>query len=97
MTEFEKHKRDSNEWFSEPFYSRPHGYKLCLKVDANGCMGCMHVSVGSRLMWGQFDDHLSDNVCAPQVLEPIYAKLLQRSLEQAVSMATQSRSRPKTD
>ena len=60
MTEFEKHKRDSNEWFSEPFYTHPHGYKLCLKVDANGWSRTKgtHVAVGVRLMRGQFDDHL---------------------------------------
>ena len=60
MTEFEKHKRDSDIWFSEPFYSHPHGYKLCLKVDANGFSSAKgtHVSVAVRLMRGQFDDQL---------------------------------------
>ena len=60
MTEFEKHKQDSNEWFSEPFYTHPHGYKLCLKVDANGRGSTerTHVIVGVRLMRGQFDDYL---------------------------------------
>ena len=60
MTEFEKHKRDNDEWFSEPFYSHPHGYKLCLKVDANGLYNTKgtHVSVGVRLMRGEFDDNL---------------------------------------
>ena len=60
MTEFEKHKQDSDEWFSEPFYSHPHGYKLCLEVDANGWGRTKgtHVAVGVRLIRGQFDDHL---------------------------------------
>ena len=60
MTEFEKHKRDSDNWFSEPFYSRPCGYKLCLKVNANGYSSTKgtHVAVGVRLMRGQFDDSL---------------------------------------
>ena len=60
MTEFEKRKRDSDEWFSEPFYSHPRGYKLCLNVNANGrdhTKGT-HVSVGVCLMRGEFDDHL---------------------------------------
>ena len=60
MTEFEKHKRDSDVWFGEPFYSHPHGYKLCLNVHANGLSDakCTHVSVGIHLMRGQFDDSL---------------------------------------
>ena len=24
-------------WNSPPFYTHPHGYKLCIEVDANGC------------------------------------------------------------
>ena len=60
MTEFEKHKRDHDKWFSEPFYTHPHGYKLCLNVNAYGWSSTKgtHVAVGVRLMRGEFDDYL---------------------------------------
>ena len=60
MTEFAKHKRDGDEWYSKPFYTHPCGYKMCLTVDANGQDDTKdtHVSVGVRLMHGKFDDRL---------------------------------------
>ena len=60
MTGFAKHKQDGDEWYSEPFYTHPCGYKMCLKVDANGWdyTKGTHVSISVRLMRGQFDDCL---------------------------------------
>ena len=60
MTDFEKHKRDDDDWFSEPFYTHPHGYRVCLQVDANGRGDSKgtHVSMSVHLMRGEFDDHL---------------------------------------
>ena len=60
MTIFEKHKVESDYWFSPPFYTNPQGYKMCLKVNVNGYgkgKGT-HVSVFAFLMRGEFDDHL---------------------------------------
>ena len=60
MTNFEQHKIDSDRWFSAPFYTHPRGYKMCLKVDANGSgegKGT-YVTVGAYLMRGEFDDQL---------------------------------------
>ena len=60
MTNFEQHKTDSDQWYSPPFYTHPQGYKMCLRVDANGDgkgKGT-HVSVSAYLMQGEFDDHL---------------------------------------
>ena len=60
MTNFEKMKKNSGEWYSPPFYTHPQGYKMCLKVDANG-KGVgkgTHVSVFVFLMRGEFDDYL---------------------------------------
>ena len=60
MAEFEKHKQESNQWYSRPFYTHAHGYKMCLRVDANG-LGVgkgTHISVYGYLMRGEFDDHL---------------------------------------
>ena len=52
MTNFEQHKIDSDQWYSPPFYTHPQGYKMCLKVYANGSgkgKGT-HVSVYGYLM-----------------------------------------------
>ena len=60
VTEFEQHKRNSDQWYSKPFYTHPHGYKMCLRVDANGLgegRGA-HISVYGYLMRGEFDEHL---------------------------------------
>ena len=60
MTNYEEMKRSDGEWYSPPFYTHPHGYKMCLRVDANGHgkgRGT-HVSVSAYLMRGEFDDHL---------------------------------------
>ncbi len=36
MTDFEQHKKDGEWWYKEGFYTHPGGYKMCLKVNANG-------------------------------------------------------------
>ena len=60
MTCLEQHKIDSDQWYSLPFYTHPQGYKMCLRVDANGHGDGKgtHVSVFSYLMRGEFDDVL---------------------------------------
>ena len=60
MTEFEQHKRDNDRWFSPPFYTHTHGYRMCVEVNANG-FGChegKYISVFGFLMRGDFDDDL---------------------------------------
>ena len=57
---FEKHKKSNDIWFSPPFYTHLGGYRMALRVDANGYgdeMGT-HVSVFVSLMRGVFDDLL---------------------------------------
>ena len=60
MADFAQHKLDDDECFSPPFYTHTHGYKMCLKVFANGFGDekgkC--VSVFSYLMQGEYDDEL---------------------------------------
>ena len=60
MPRFSQHKKDGDEWYSQPFYSWPGGYKLCLNVDANGygVRKGTHVSVFVFLMKGENDAHL---------------------------------------
>ena len=60
MTHFEKHKKGGDRWFSDPFYTTPAGYKMCLSVVANGVGSGKgtHVTVSVHLMRGEFDDDL---------------------------------------
>lgn len=60
MDEFEKYRTKSEIWYSEPFYLHPKGYKMCLKVFANGASlyKGSHVSVYLTLMKGEYDDNL---------------------------------------
>ena len=60
MTKFSEHKCNNDQWYSPPFYTHPQGYKMCLRVDANGNGGSngTHVSVFACMMRGEFDDHL---------------------------------------
>ena len=60
MSDFETHKAVAGQWFSEPFYTHPGGYKLCLCVYANGYHTAKktHVSVFAHLMRGMFDEYL---------------------------------------
>ena len=60
VEDFKRHKKNDDQWWSSPFYSHVGGYKMCLRVDANG-LGSgkgTHVSVFVYLMKGEFDDHL---------------------------------------
>ena len=61
MPGFSQHRRDGDEWYSQPLYSRPGGYKLCLCIDANGYGSGKgtHVSVFVYLMKGENDHHVT--------------------------------------
>ena len=60
MTNFEQHKADGDHWLSQPFYTHPQGYKMCLDVYADGYGDGKgtHVSVGVCLMGGEYDGGL---------------------------------------
>ena len=36
ITNFNQHKRANDEWYSPPFYTHTHGYRMCIKLFANG-------------------------------------------------------------
>ena len=59
MANFEQHKNDE-KWYSPPFYTHPHGYKMCLEVSPNGFGSGKgtHLGVSVHMMSGEFDDHL---------------------------------------
>ena len=60
MTGFEQKIRSNYVWYSPPFYTHPRGYKMCLKVDANGNGDGegSHVSLFVYMMKGEYDDSL---------------------------------------
>ena len=60
MTNFSHHKDSGKRWHSPPFYSHIGGYKMCLRVDANGWLDGTgrHVSAANYLMRGEYDDNL---------------------------------------
>ena len=60
MSHFSQHRKDDGIWYSRPFYSAPHGYKLCLCIVANGYGegAGTRVSVSIFLMKGENDHQL---------------------------------------
>ena len=60
MPNFSKHKLANTYWHSEPFYTHPGGYKMCLIVDADGDKEGEGTYIGVHLLMlcGEFDDRL---------------------------------------
>ena len=60
MTEFKSKKKNDVDWYSPPFYTHTHGYRMCIRVNANGNGDekGTHLSVLAYLMQGPFDDDL---------------------------------------
>ena len=60
MPDFSDLKDDEHVWNSHPFYTHSRGYKMCIKVYANGAgdLADTHVSVFVYLIQGEFDDEL---------------------------------------
>ena len=60
FSDYSKHKRDEDDWYSSGFYTSAGGYKLRLNLDANGHGDGKgtHVSCFFNLMPGEYDDVL---------------------------------------
>ena len=60
MTSFDSHYKSNKHWYSPSFYSHEKGYKLCLRIRANGeSQGSgTHLSIHIHLMRGDYDDVL---------------------------------------
>ena len=60
MTEFKSKKKNDVDWYSPPFYTHTHGYRMCIRVNANGNGDekGTHLSVLAYLMQGPYDDDL---------------------------------------
>ena len=65
MSNFQQHKRDGDIWYTPPVYTHHQGYKICLRVNANGhnTDNGTHVSVHVCFMRGEFDDSLKWPFC----------------------------------
>ena len=59
MTNFNQYQ-DDKHWYSPPFYTHPHGYKMCLRVTPKGWgyHKGTHLGVAIYMMRGEFDDQL---------------------------------------
>ena len=57
VEDYKNHILDGNVWYSPPFYSHWHGYKLCLEVRQN-TLRPKYMVANTYLMRGEFDDHL---------------------------------------
>ena len=58
MEGFEEKKENDEVWYSDPVHSHFGGYKMCLRVYANGAGDVTNVSVHVFLMRGDNDDNL---------------------------------------
>ena len=60
FSNYSKHKRDGDQWLSSGFYTSPGGYKLRLKLFANGVQNGKdtHLTCAINLMPGEHDDIL---------------------------------------
>lgn len=61
MPNVDQYKRNDEVWISPPFYTHPHGYKMCLKVYANGqdeAKGT-HLSAYIYVLQGEYDSILT--------------------------------------
>jgi len=58
---FEKYRSNRTAWYSRPFLTHIPGYKMRLRVDANGIGSGegTHISVTTHVMQGQFDGMLN--------------------------------------
>ena len=60
MPNYSQQKKDTDEWYSPPFYTGPGGYRMCLRVRAIGQRSGLgsHVSVFVHLMRSENDSNL---------------------------------------
>ena len=60
LTKYDHHKDNGNKIYSPAFYTSERGYKMCIRVCANGSgeRKGTHISVHAYLMKGENDDYL---------------------------------------
>ena len=58
LDKFKHRKKKNEEWYSEPFYTHPGGYRMCVRIDANGFDDSKFVSLYTHIMKGECDGEL---------------------------------------
>ena len=79
MTDFKQYKANNTYWWSPPVYTHHQGYKIRLRVEANGfrISKGTHVTVWVYFMRGEFDDSLKwpfRGVISVQLLDQVNGK-----------------------
>ena len=84
MEKFEFHKTNDKVWYSKPFYTHEEGYKMCLRIYANGFdKECgTHLSLYTCFLIGEYDDKLQ---------WPFYGKIAVELLDQSKDDTTKGR------
>ena len=59
LDKFKRRKKKNEEWYSEPFYTHPGGYRMCVRIDANGFDDNKFVSLYTHIVKGEYDDELA--------------------------------------
>ena len=61
LDNFTQRKKNNDDWYSQPFYYSPRGYKMRLNVLANGYGSGKgtHVSIFVQILKGEYDDTLT--------------------------------------
>ena len=98
MQDVNEFQTSGEEWWSEPFYTRPRGYKMCLGVYANGRgkgKGT-HLSVCLHRMWGEFDYYLKGPIGGSVTIQLVRDqnptnKLAQREAETVIDFESRRR------
>ena len=92
LSEFSKHKECNNSFYSPPFYTHQHGYKLCICTYSNGYGDGKntHISVYVCLMAGEYDDHLQWPFVGDVVIELLNWKENKKHYQKTVSVKATS-------
>ena len=59
LDKFKHHRENDITWYSKPFYTHSRGYRICVRIDANGLRDSNYVSLFTCIMKGEYDDELS--------------------------------------
>ena len=57
FTSYQERKKNDVDWYSPPYYTHSHGYKMCVNVFLASCHTELHVF--SYLLPGEYDDGLN--------------------------------------
>ncbi len=90
MQEVQRHRSNNEVWLSEPFYSGPEGYKMCLGVYANGQSEVRgsYESVFLQLLEGEFDGYIRwpfKGTATVKLLDQSSQSWLSRDIERSFS------------